>query len=138
MNYDEARQLSEGGGWHWTSMNDGVVRTAQPCLTILRPFDPTKWHEPLQPEDVRRCEPHATREEAERHYYEWSLAEVTEVETSNAVKCERGCGTWTNKYLGHPGLSGYFPATFLCDFHRSREVLAKVHPFKPGIQVMHS
>ena len=138
MNYDEARQLSEGGGWHWTTKNDGVVRTAQPCVTILRPFDPLNPFAPLRPGDVKRCEPHATREEAERHYYDWSLGNLAEAEFQSAEKCEAGCGTWTNRALGNSGLIGYFRSVFLCDFHRRPDVVAELRPFEPGISVVHS
>ena len=119
-------------------MNDGVVRTAQPCLTILRPFDHLKPFEPLAPEDVKRCEPHATREEAERHYYDWSLGGVSESTFRGAEKCEYGCGEWTNKALGSRQLGGHFPATYLCDLHRTTAILASLRPFEPGFAVTHS
>ena len=31
MNYDEAREFVRGG-WRWSTMNDGVIRTAPPCI----------------------------------------------------------------------------------------------------------
>lgn len=82
MNYDQARQLKDGG-WHWTTMNDGVVRTAEPCIKhIGDESDPAWFLMPYNPDDWERCEPHATREDAEKHFYEWcieSLAEAARV-----------------------------------------------------------
>lgn len=138
MNYDEAREIS-GGGWHWTSMNDGVVRTAQPCIgpkgDIPADYLIGVTKEPIEWE---RCSPHATKEEAERHFYDWCLSRLVETECESAERCEQGCGEWTNKTLENRGLSGLFKSVFLCDEHRSKEVVATLHPFRPGIQIIHS
>lgn len=136
MNYDEARQLKEGG-WHWTSMHDGTVRTAIPCIW----FDDLEFNDalgpPLPPNRIHRCPPHATREEAERHFYNHSLANMQEGETSNWNGCEV-CDTPTKKTLGNRGMHGYFSEHFLCDQHRNKEELQKLQPFHTGIQVIHS
>lgn len=137
MNYDEARELPTGG-WHWTSMNDGVIRTCPPCISFREPFDHDNPMKPVAPENIVRCEPHATKEDAERHFYDSCLATLRESTWTAARKCERGCGTWADKSLGDPGMGGYFSDVFLCDFHRNAESVAELRPFKPDIQVVHS
>lgn len=135
MNYAEAREV-KGGGWHWTSMNDGNVRTAAPCITI-REREGWQLGDPIPEEDIKRCEPHATKEEAERHFYDWSLETLHESEWTSAQKCETGCGAWSNKSLGNH-FHGYFGDVFLCDFHRNADRVAELKPFRPDIQLIHS
>lgn len=125
MNYDEARELKDGG-WHWTTMNDGVVRTAPPCVRI-----------PIDESTITHCDPHPTREDAERHFYDYSLSQLKESTFLSAKHCEY-CDTWTNKALGNRGLGLYFREVFLCDTHRTTERVAALHPFKPGIALIHS
>lgn len=139
MNYDEARPLKDGG-WHWTTMNDGVVRTAQPCIQILKPFEPGSLDFSLKASDITRCEPHATREEAERHYYDWCLSSVAEIHLADQQRRCRaeGCGVFTDVMLGNRQMERMFNGDPLCPEHRTREVLAKIHPFTPGMQSIHS
>lgn len=137
MNYDEARQLPEGG-WHWTTMNDGVIRTAPPCISFKKPLDPAKPFEPVAPEDVVRCDPHETKEGAELHFYHYCLNSLKETEWTTARLCDAGCETWTNKSLSNLGMGGYFPEVFLCDFHRHPRQVGELHPFQGGIQLVHS
>lgn len=133
MNYDEARPLKDGG-WHWTTMNDGMVRTAAPCIQI----ELTKEPIPRIAGEPTFCPPHETREAAERHFYDHCLGSLSEATSSHAERCATGCGEWTDKALENRGLSGYFRATWLCDEHRTKEKVAELHPFKPGIQLVHS
>ena len=137
MNYDEARQLRDGG-WRWTTMNDGIIRAAAPCMTILRQFDPGAPFKPLEDGDFSLCPPHPTREDAEQHFYDHCLAGLVQVEDEAAHRCAAGCGEWTNKCLENRGLYGIFRAIFLCNEHRTPEKVAELRPFEPGIQLIHS
>jgi hypothetical protein len=117
LNYDQAREL-ETGGWHWTTRNDDVIRTAWPCLD---------------------CPPHATREEAERHFYEACLESVIE----RSIMEWRGCvapgckrPAWTT--LGNPQTSRYFRPVPLCTKHCNRDTLRSLRSFEPGIMLWHS
>jgi hypothetical protein len=140
MNYDQARELQEGG-WHWTTMNDGVVRTAWPCLRYVGPniSNADFMESPAKPEDFERCEPHASKEEAERHYYDASLAEVRERAFADWSGC-RVCDAPTKKTLENSGMAKAFSLNmdFLCDEHRTREQLAALHPFKADLSLIHS
>lgn len=131
MNYDEARPLKDGG-WHWTTMNDGRIRTAPPCIRLTN----GDWEHP----EFERCEPHATQEEAEHHLYVYSLSEVRERTWTSAHRCEaEGCEEWADKTLENDHFGQLFSAgTFLCDAHRTPEMLAELHPFQPGIRLIHS
>lgn len=139
MNYDEAREIP-GKGWHWTTMNNGVVRTAQPCIQIPEMSVEDLMRKPLMGTNITRCEPHATREEAERHYYDWCLSTVTEIKLSNQqLRCRaEGCEAWTGTELGNRQLECMFNGDPLCDEHRTRETLALIHPFAPGLRSIHS
>ena len=140
MNYDEARPL-KAGGWHWTTMNDGVVRTAQPCIRhVGEKSDPFWYMQPSKPEDWVCCEPHATREEAERHFYDWCLSTVEESRMSDQqLRCRvAGCDGWSDVLLGNRQLGHLFNGDPLCEAHRSKDQLALLHPFKPGMVLVHS
>lgn len=137
MNYDEARAL-ESGGWHWTTMNDGRVRPAWPCRRYVGDCN----LEDLvagnaSPEDFETCEPHATREQAERHFYEACLEAVEEVRFGEWHGCAV-CDQPTKAGLGNRLLSRYFRPDPLCDEHRNREQLAQLHPFPPDLSLTHS
>jgi hypothetical protein len=117
MNYDQARELTTGG-WHWTTRNDDVIRTAWPCLD---------------------CPPHATRDEAERHFYEACLESVTEQELAVPHSCTvPDCQQPAMSFLGNRGLSRIFAGTALCPAHLNRATLRELHPFEPGLSVIHS
>ena len=140
MNYAEAREIP-GKGWHWTTMNNGSVRTAQPCIRHIGDESDPMWYlKPWNAADWQRCLPHKTKEDAERHFYEWSLANVKEGSWDAYRKCHApGCEVLTNKTLSNRGFDGYFQfMDELCDEHRTREVLAVLHPFMPEIALMHS
>lgn len=143
MNYDEARQVVTGpdslGGWRWTTMNDGVIRTAAPCRRYTGPVRTVAemMREPVKGTDFTTCEPHASKEEAERHFYDYSLEQVEERDCS-WTSCSAHCGNPANKTLGNLGMALYFQPTPLCDQHRSREELIALYPFKTGIALIHS
>jgi hypothetical protein len=117
VNYDQALEL-ETGGWHWTTFNDDVIRTAWPCLD---------------------CPPHATREEAERHFYEACLESVVERSTLESWRCAvSDCERPSWKTLGNPQMSRCFRPVPLCTEHCNRATLRELHPFEPGLSVIHS
>jgi hypothetical protein len=137
MNYAQARQLKEGG-WHWTSMNDGHVRTAWPCKRYIGPED-KPYDASCDPSEWERCEPHATQEEAERHFYDACLAEVKEEDYGEWHSCSvKGCDNPTKKGLGNRGDGLLFRGEPLCDEHRTKEMIAELRPFKGGISIAHS
>lgn len=118
MNYYESRQRQTDGRWDWTVMNDGRIRRATPCL---------------QHEDG-----HATREEAERHFWEHEIATAVSVNApqNEKYRCEAppGCRDWTQ--MGWQ-IRHHSPV-WLCPLHHSREVLKHLHPFKPGQKIISS
>lgn len=117
MNYDEARPLLDGTGFRWTTMRDGEARSAWPC---------------------RECvEPHTSAEEAERHFYDQCLATVEEIRFADWAGC-RVCDTPTKAGMGNRCLGRFFSTEPLCKDHRTRAELAKLHPFRPGIRLIHS
>ena len=151
MNYDEAREIP-GKGWRWTTMNNGIVRTAEPCIRHVGDESDPMWYlKPSTEADWERCEPHATREEAEQHFYDWCLSTVTEIRLSGQMlRCvarlyrwdgqlaEDCCGSWTDTELGNRQLERMFNGDPLCDAHRDQETLALIRPFSPGLKVIHS
>src|SRR5258705_13275579 len=76
MNYDEARQ-NKAGGWAWTSMNDGHIRTAGGCVTWPE-GEPLTIEDAIGPNRKPVGEPHSppSREEAERCYWHWEPGKV--------------------------------------------------------------
>lgn len=148
MNYEEARQIGPDGPapgkWNWTTMNDGHIRTAQPCA--WPDFDwSSVTHEAIiagsvQPTGRERCD-HDTREEAERHQYDAALAKMTidrldldairERRRCDAPRC-REWESWRANW--HDG----YRFDHLCDAHADRATVALIHPFVPGIRSMHS
>lgn len=150
MNYDKAREIPDKG-WHWTTMNDRVIRTAWPCVRLkegvtlshefgLPPYDPDQWE---------RCEPHATAEEATRHWYAASLAELHEETYGDWMGCQAWlgmrpdgsaivCDLPTKGGLGNRGMAGAFSGNALCEQHRTPEVVAALNPFHAGLEVIHS
>lgn len=137
MNYDEARQTADGTGWHWTTKNDGRIRTAAPCLRYVGSPD-ASYDSPYRKEDWELCEPHATKEEAERHFYDWCLSEVKEVACSWASCRYPSCDQPANKALGNSPFGMLFSQLPLCDDHRNAESLQLITPFRPGLTLMHS
>mgnify|MGYP001608649807 FL=1 len=139
MNYAEARQL-EGGGWHWTTMNDGIVRTSAPCLQIDEHFDPANTYNPPKSENLHRCQPHQTREEAERHFYDYCLEQArVHVHADEMRKCII-CQAWTDAGMGNNQMWLGIRPVDLCEKHLTKEFLALAVPFPPegGISIIHS
>lgn len=135
-------------------MNDGHIRTAWPCMRAAdgvafrfngdmslgkTPVIPWKAGA-IIPDDEAwiTCEPHATREEAERHYYYASLESVREYGVSWSPCAVPECPNPADKMLGNIGMDKAFNGDPLCDEHRTREQLAALHPFTPGMASIHS
>ena len=133
VNYDEERQ-TKGGHWHWTTMNDGVVRTCPPCIQVAEV--PIKDLGRVPVEVLSRCS-HATKEEAERHFYDDCLGRVTERGSEHWMDCGV-CGAPTKRMLGNMDLSSLFHSEPFCDEHLSEDSLKQLHPFETGIYLMHS
>lgn len=133
MNYDEARQ-DKNGIWRWTTMNDGRIRTAPPCIQFEE--QPIEEIGRVPSKVLGMCE-HATKEEAERHFYDDCLDRVKESESSHWMDCAV-CGAPTKKLLGNRPFGVLFSEQPLCDDHFSKETLAELHPFSTGIYLMHS
>lgn len=118
MNYDKARENPKKPGFFlWCSRNDNKLFYAEPCN--------------------EGCE-HRSAEEAERHFYNFCLESVTErIDKDQQHKC-KVCEAWTQKSLGNFDLHLLAFHAFLCDEHRTKEELAKLYPFVPDIEVIHS
>lgn len=115
MNYHEARQRSDGSGWAWTTMNDGAIWTSGGCHTAGEPHA------------------HATREEAERCFYDYEAGQLVEREYADTQhRCQfPDCTNWTSKFL-EAGLLG---AKELCDEHRNADGWRAANPFAPGLSI---
>ena len=160
MNYEEARQIGPSGPaagkWNWTNMNDSVQEapfTVAPCAWPdfdWPPFDPKKAladQPKVTPTGRERCD-HDTREEAERHHYDYELAgvRIQRVDLSTArsrSKCDvPDCQNWERYQAFWPG---GFVVDSLCSPHRfakpgenQPEALRLIHPFVPGSRTIHS
>ena len=141
MNDDCARELTEGG-WHWTRMNGDQIRTAAPCRLYIGPTDKPIW-DPVytDPANWQRCEPHATREEAERHFYDYCLenlvTETTEWMNCQAKDCDAPARLWHhNRGIGMAFSGGLS----LCTNHYpyADELIQERYPFESGMQIWHS
>lgn len=112
MNYHKARQTADKTGWDWTTMNDGQIWRSGACRD-------------------HGAGGHATREEAERHFYDGELDRLRESEHADQqFKCAV-CGAWTTKALG----TNYVGPVDLCDEHRNREGFEQAYPFVPGMSI---
>lgn len=118
MNYDEARE-KKGGGWHWTTMNDDRIRAAGACMNH---------------------EPHASKEDAERCFYEYCMSSLVETDHGDsAQRCEvEGCDAWAPKTLGTRGLWKLQIQCWLCDEHRNVDTVRRLYPFTGGYSIIHS
>lgn len=116
MNYLQARERHDGGGWHFTAMNDGVIWPIGNCS---------------------QHPPHATQEEAERCYYEWELDTAmysSPADPPALHRCEvPECGDFTGASARY-GWSIRADVS-LCAKHLNRDGLALAHPFTPGIAI---
>lgn len=154
MNYAEARQRKDDLRWDWTNMNDKRVWPVGYCAGWRDWTEDMAKRIGMSLEDIKRRQDtedgptkgkfhgdgHATKEEAERCFYEYSLDRVQQASLKGTQKvCQfPGCGDWTSHALESPGMDGLFPPTMLCHAHRNREGLMQVHPFQGGIQLIHS
>ena len=117
MNYAQSRKRDDADLWDWTVSNDSEIWRIKPC--------------------TEECH-HTTQEEADRHFYEWCLSLVSDHEITNAqYKCEV-CGVWTSHYLGNSQLRMLSFESFLCDIHRNKDELRKLHSFYSPIVIIHS
>lgn len=107
MNYDQPRELA-GGGWHYTTMNDGRAGAIGYCMD-------------------HRDAPHATEEEARRCYRDYELNERLSLDVTlgdyNPCEAPSGCETLTNRAASIGGWTLYR----LCDGHRTKEVVAALY-----------
>jgi hypothetical protein len=82
---------------------------------------------------------HATRAEAERHFYNHEVTNLKEVKQEGADMhpCDApGCNTFA--YRGYVGRKLFKETIWLCGLHMSREVVPGIHPFKEGIEIWES
>lgn len=125
MNHDRAFQLNNGR-WQYATLNK---RGGGPIC------------------GCHGAEGHDTAEEAERHYYDTSLANLT-LRTSTtpgeARPCHE-CGTWTDSAVSMP-FHGPFDKDSIpcCPTHmpdtddEARALATKVSPFRAGMESYHS
>jgi hypothetical protein len=105
MNYDQPRQLANGTGWHYTSMNDGRIHSVGYCA----------GHDP-----------HPTENEARRCYRDYELNErlMLDGTLGDWNPCEYPeCETLTNRDARIGGWAGWR----LCDEHRTRACCAEMY-----------
>lgn len=115
MNYYEARQRSTDGRWDWTCMNDGQIWRAAPCRD-------------------HGAGGHATKEEAERHYWEYQTGELRTFPDQAHYPC-KVCETFTNqRAISRDGMV----SAYLCDEHRNIDIFRALFPFKPGMSIASS
>ena len=117
MNYDQPRQLADGGGWHYTQMNDGRVWPIGYCAD-------------------HRDTPHATEDEARRCYRDYQLNERLALDWTLGSwnPCEYPeCETLTNR----AAFIGGWQRWRLCDEHRTKECCAELYGEMAG-DSMHS
>lgn len=152
MNTELAAQRDSDGRWQWVMNNRnnpvGYCRgwtewTQEMADRIHWPLDDILRRQ--QEEDVPfrhkfHTDGHATKEEAERCYYDFCLDHVREgTMLDEQRRCQfPGCEAWTQKYLDNPQLGMVFHFVCLCDEHRNREGLEAAQPFEPGTESYHS
>lgn len=117
MNYAEARQREHDGSWDWTVKNDNRIYRHQPC--------------------TNECH-HETEEEACRHFYDYSLAQVQEHKDADVQHKCAVCGEWTDTWLGNQQLWLYGFFAYLCPTHRNQDELAQLQPFRGSITLCYS
>lgn len=97
MQHESARQLKDGSGWHWVGSHTMDCR-------------------------ARGCEPHPTKEDAQRCQYEYELAQAAVRTSTNWSGC-RECDAPTKKFYQMGGYMGAIVT--LCDDHLDEEHLRK-------------
>lgn len=113
MNYDQPRQLKDGG-WHYTTFNKRIGTF---------PIGYCASHGP-----------HPTEDDARRCYRDYELNERLRLDTTlgDYNPCERpGCETLTNRAVTIDG----WPKWRLCDEHRTKEVCAELYGEMAGDSV---
>jgi hypothetical protein len=141
VNYDQARQNTDGG-WAWTSMNDGRIRTAGGCVTWPE-GEPVTIEDALGPNPKPMGPPHshATKEEAERCHWRYELGKVRLERLDLGTLRQRGrcdvpeCPNWEDSRACWP--DGY-RVDALCEEHATVETVIALHPFEAGMQEIHS
>lgn len=107
MNYDQPRQL-EDGGWHYTTFNRRIGTF---------PIGYCREHEP-----------HATEDDARCCYRDYELNECLRLDGTvghwNPCTAPSGCETLTNR---EAIIGGMGPSWLLCDEHRTKEVCAGLY-----------
>jgi hypothetical protein len=122
MNYEQARRRMKDGKWHWTNLNDGKVYPSGGC--------------------AQDCPGHDSREEAERHQYEYELNNLAEIALQPIEGAVDGrhqcvvCGAGTLQALQITGHC--LRLVPLCAAHCNRAGYALAHPFQPGRSFAHS
>lgn len=113
MRHYAARQRISDKRWEWTVDVQDVIYAAEPCM--------------------EHPDGHATKVEAERHYYDWMIQNAIEVTTSKTKElCQAGCDEFTQKgFQLHP----WTAPIWLCGKHCFRETLTVVRPFQAGMTV---
>jgi hypothetical protein len=108
-----ARQRISDKRWEWTVDADDVIYASDPCM------------------DHR--DGHATKVEAERHYYDWMIRNAIEATLSDRKElCAAKCDEFTQKGFQ---LHAWSMPIWLCERHCFRETLTIVHPFMPDIMI---
>lgn len=114
MKYSRARQVE--GGWLWTDERDGKIYRGVSCMN---------------------CPPHETREEAERHFYDFCLSRLEECQVNVSNPCII-CKAPTQTILGNPNLGEYFNFAAVCQDHDAPDTMARLYPFHPNLTLTHS
>lgn len=115
MNYEQARQRESDGRWDWTVRNDDRIWATGPC--------------------GEHTDGHATAEEAERHFYDWEVANLKPYTIAGALHPCEICQAWSDGGLGTPD---GFGGPILCAAHRNADGYQQVRPFAPGLTLIHS
>lgn len=110
-----ARQIGSGR-WAWTVDEGGQISTAGPC--------------------VLHGDGHLTKEQAERHFYDFDIQTLTEVAEKHPNKSHDchipWCGVFTSRGLATRHST---EPMWLCSEHRFRHIYTMLRPFEPGIEV---
>ena len=142
MNYHQARQRTDGSGWAWTTMNDGIVHTSGGCVTWPQGA-PVTIEDSIGPSAKPMGEPHShpTREAAERCFWEYEAVRLRPFasDPDTQRRCQYtdprmavpSCPNWTSKGLSARLLG----EADLCDAHCDADGWRSVHPFEPGVSI---
>ncbi len=115
MKHYAARRL-ESGRWAWTVQEGDAISQSGPC--------------------VLHGNGHTTKEEAERHFYDWdcqTLSQVKEERHGKSHDCEI---PWCRVFTGRGMATKFHPdPLWLCSEHRFRHIYTMLRPFKAGVEV---